>query len=146
MPLQDAISTFSYFIAEADKLGLSYITISRYTPNLDPSDGRVLPCKATTSSTAAGTPHDILSTYARLIHNAKLFVVGGVTPPEAEELVRTGRVDGVFFGTLWVTHPDLAKRIRHGKMLGNMLAVPYLYGDGGVDPKLGYTDYPAVTY
>ncbi|KAJ7742159.1 hypothetical protein DFH07DRAFT_44628 [Mycena maculata] len=136
MPLKDTVETFSYFISEADKLNLSYITLYRYTPHKDP------PIKGK----ERGTPHDIISTYGKLIQKAKTFVVGGVTPEEADELVKTGQVDGVFFGVAWLTHPDLAKRIRHGKSIDNMLAVPHLYGDSNVDPKLGYTDYPAVTY
>ncbi|KAJ6599915.1 hypothetical protein DFH09DRAFT_627307 [Mycena vulgaris] len=136
MPLQETIDTYSYFVSEADKLKLSYITFSRYLPRLDPMP----------EGEPRGTPHDIISTYGKLIRHAKIFVVGGVTPAEAEDLVKTGQVDGVFFGMCWITHPDLAKRIRHGKRIDNMLAVPYLYGDVNVDPKLGYTDYPAVTY
>ncbi|KAJ7778403.1 hypothetical protein B0H16DRAFT_886102 [Mycena metata] len=136
MPLQETIDTFSYFISEADKLNLSYITLFRYIPRLDPIiDGK-----------KRGTPHDLLSTYGKLITNAKIFIVGGVTPEEAEKLVSTNQVHGVFFGTSWLTHPDLAKRIRHGKSINNMLAVPHLYGDVDVDPRIGYTDYPAVTY
>ncbi|KAJ7150829.1 hypothetical protein C8R43DRAFT_490337 [Mycena crocata] len=136
MPLQDTVDTFSYFVSEADKLKLSYITLSRYNAEKDPEiDGK-----------RRGTPHDILGTYSKLIHNSKTFVVGGVTPEEAEELVRTGKVDGVFFGMAWLTHPDLGKRIRHGKRVDNVVAVPHVYGDVNVDPKLGYTDYPAVTY
>ncbi|KAJ7034598.1 hypothetical protein C8F04DRAFT_568171 [Mycena alexandri] len=136
MPLQETIDTFSYFIAEADKLKLSYITLFRYNPRLDPIiDGK-----------RCGIPHDILSVYGKLITNAKTFIVGGVTPEEAERLVSTNQVDGVFFGTSWLTHPDLAKRIKFGKSINNMLAVPHLYGDVNMDPRVGYTDYPAVTY
>ncbi|KAJ6572309.1 hypothetical protein B0H19DRAFT_1023922 [Mycena capillaripes] len=138
MPLEDTVETFSYFVSEADKLKLSYITLYRYIPRFAPTIDEL--------GKKRGTPHDLIATYGKLIKNAKTFVVGGVTPEEAEELVRTGKVDGVFFGISWLTHPDLAKRIRHGKSIDNMLAVPHLYGDANVDPKLGYTDYPSVTY
>ncbi|KAF7348674.1 Oxidored-FMN domain-containing protein [Mycena venus] len=136
MPLEDTIETFSYFLSEADKLKLSYITLARYLPHMDPIiDGN-----------KRGTPHDPVSTYGKLINNSRTFLVGGLSPEEAEELVKTGQVDGVFFGIPWVTHPDLAKRIRHGKRLDNVVAMPHLYGDVNVDPCRGYTDYPAVTY
>ncbi|KAJ7737724.1 hypothetical protein B0H16DRAFT_1695014 [Mycena metata] len=138
MPLQETIDTFSYFISEADKLRLSYITLFRYIPRLDPIIDE--------SRKERGTSHELLSTYAKLTTNAKIFIVGGVTPEEAEMLVRTNQVHGVFFETSWLTHPDLAKRIRHGKSINNMLAVPHLYGDVDVDPRIGYTDYSAVTY
>ena len=35
MPLQETLDTFSYFITEADKLNLAYITLLRYHPFLD---------------------------------------------------------------------------------------------------------------
>ncbi|KAJ7636740.1 hypothetical protein FB45DRAFT_1056036 [Roridomyces roridus] len=138
MPLDETVETFSYFVSEADKLQLSYITLSRYVANMAP----------VVEGKKRGTPHDLIATYAPLIKNARVFVVGRVTPGEAQSLVGSGRVDGVFFGVGWLTHPDLAKRIQHGKRIDNMLAVPHLYGDacGGVDPRIGYTDYPAVTY
>ncbi|KAJ6627632.1 hypothetical protein B0H10DRAFT_2210145 [Mycena sp. CBHHK59/15] len=136
MPIQDTIDTFSYFIAEADKLKLSYITLNRYAAHRDP----VIEGKK------RGTPHGVLATYRKLIKHAKTFVVGGVTPAEANELAKTGQVDGVFFGALWLAHPDLAKRIQHSKAINNELDLPHLYGNLDVDPALGYTDYPAITY
>ncbi|KAJ7197366.1 hypothetical protein GGX14DRAFT_536843 [Mycena pura] len=136
MHLQETIETYSYFLSEADKIKLSYITLYRYIPHLDPLvEGK-----------RRGTPHDVVATYGKLIRHAKRFVVGGVTPAEAEELVRTAEVDGVFFGMLWLAHPDLAKRIRHGKRIDNVVAMPHLYGDVDGDPRVGYTDYSAVTY
>ncbi|KAF8217552.1 hypothetical protein K438DRAFT_1557823 [Mycena galopus ATCC 62051] len=137
MPLDDAVETFSYFLSEADKLKLSYITLSRCIPELDP----IIEAKK------RGTPHDLVATYGKVIKNAKTFVVGGVTPEEAEELVKTGKVDGVFFGMSWVTHPDLAKRIQHGRTLDNTVVMAQLYDTANVDPcGIGYTEYPAVTY
>lgn len=35
MPLQESLDTFSYFITEADKLGLAYITLVQYHPYFD---------------------------------------------------------------------------------------------------------------
>lgn len=36
MPLQETLDTFSYFISEADRLGLAYISLTRYMEALDP--------------------------------------------------------------------------------------------------------------
>ncbi|KAJ7840921.1 hypothetical protein B0H14DRAFT_2587135 [Mycena olivaceomarginata] len=36
--------------------------------------------------------------------------------------------------------------IQHSKRMDNMAAMSQLYGDANVDPCLGYTNYPAVTY
>ncbi len=54
MPLQETLDAFSYFISEADKLGLSYIVLVRYTEVLDPiidgaSKSTLLLSMATTS-------------------------------------------------------------------------------------------------
>ncbi|KAF7338856.1 Oxidored-FMN domain-containing protein [Mycena sanguinolenta] len=137
MPLEeDTVETFNYLLSEADKLRLSYITLSRYIPDLE--DHKI--------GAGSSTTHDVLSAYTKLITNAKIFLDGGVTPKEAEELVKAGKVDGVFFGMSWLTHPDLAKRIRHGKRTENTAVIAHLYGDANVEPYLGYTDYPSVTY
>lgn len=60
----------------------------------------------------------------------------------------SGEVDGVFFGFLWITHPDLAKRIEHGKPLDNTPDMAHLYLNGGTveEQRVGYSDYPAATY
>jgi hypothetical protein len=43
MPLQETLDTFNYFITEADKLKLAYITLVRYTVSTDVEyDGTVL--------------------------------------------------------------------------------------------------------
>lgn len=36
MPLQETLDTFSYFITEADRLGLAYFLLTRYMEALDP--------------------------------------------------------------------------------------------------------------
>ncbi|KAF7303684.1 Oxidored-FMN domain-containing protein [Mycena indigotica] len=138
MPLQETLDTYRHLVAEVDKLGLSYISLYRHNAHKDPIvDGK-----------RRGTPHDLVASYGPYIKQSKIFVVGGVTPMEAAELIRTEQVAGVFFGMPWLSHPDLAKRIKHGKNLDNLVAMPFLYGDtqAGVDPRVGYTDYPSVTY
>jgi hypothetical protein len=41
MPLQDALDTYTYFISEADKLNLAYITLVRLTIMDIEIDGRL---------------------------------------------------------------------------------------------------------
>jgi len=138
MPLEETIETFSYFITEADKLKLAYITLLRYQPHLDPViDGKT-----------RGVPHDVVATYGHLMKHSKKFINGGITPEEGEELVVSGKADAVVFGMLWLTHPDLAKRIQFGKLIDNVPNYPLLYGAGGTveDQRKGYTDYPAAVY
>ncbi|KAJ7718650.1 hypothetical protein B0H16DRAFT_1433291 [Mycena metata] len=136
MPLEDTIETFGYLLREANKLGLAYIALMRYLPYLDPEfDGKKL-----------ATPHDVLATFAPFLTKTPIFANGGITPPEAESLVASGTVAGVFNGLGWIAHPDLGKRVREGKELDNAPDFATLYGAEGVDPALGYTDYKEAVY
>ncbi|KAJ7494496.1 hypothetical protein B0H11DRAFT_2227908 [Mycena galericulata] len=136
MPLQETIDTFGYLFREVNKLGLAYVTLLRYIAGRDPEyDGK-----------KRGTPHDVLETYGRFLADTHIFVNGGVTPSEAEELIGSERVAGVFIGLPWVTHPDLAKRIRAGKALDNVPDFATVYGVPGVDPTVGYLDYKEAEY
>ncbi|KAJ7261286.1 hypothetical protein B0H12DRAFT_1013472 [Mycena haematopus] len=135
MPLQETIDTYGYLLREADKLGLSYVTLVRYSVGQDPEyDG------------LRATKHDVVATFSPFLKNTHIFVNSGVTPAEAEELVSSGTAAGVFFGFNMVTHPDLAKRIKAGKPLDNVPDVQHLYGDLGVDPAIGYVDYKEAVY
>ncbi|KAF8337263.1 flavoprotein NADH-dependent oxidoreductase [Amanita rubescens] len=136
MPLQETLDTFSYFISEADKLGLAYIILVRYMEFVDPIiDGK-----------RRATNHDVVASYRHLIKNSKFILNGGVLPEEAAELVKSGVADAVSFGFNYITHPDFAKRVLHGKPLDNVLNMKHIYGAGNKDLRLGYTDYPAASY
>jgi 2,4-dienoyl-CoA reductase-like NADH-dependent reductase (Old Yellow Enzyme family) len=65
-----------------------------------------------------------------------------VTAEEGAKLVADGSVDGIFIGFSWITHPDLAKRVQHGKPLDNIPDIPHLQ-TGGAE---GYTNYPTAVY
>ncbi|KAF8955858.1 hypothetical protein BDZ97DRAFT_1855237 [Flammula alnicola] len=94
-----------------------------------------------------GTDHNVVEAYRPFIRNAKLFVNTDVTPEEGEQLVSSGKVDGIFIGFSWITHPDLVKRIEHGKPLNNIPNIPYLQINKSEDDwSTGYTDYPLAVY
>ncbi|TFK38126.1 hypothetical protein BDQ12DRAFT_723486 [Crucibulum laeve] len=137
MPLQETLDTFSYFITAADKLNLSYITLMRYLTERDVEfDGK-----------KRGTNHDILKSYHSLIKNAKVFINNNVTPEEGGELVSSEKVDGISLGIPWITHPDLVKRLEHGKALDNTPDyVHFQWGKSEKDLEVGYTDYPTAQY
>ncbi|KAJ7717363.1 flavoprotein NADH-dependent oxidoreductase, partial [Mycena maculata] len=136
MPLQETLDTFWYLFREVNTLGLSYVTLLRYKPLHNAEfDGK-----------KRGTPHDVVKSYSQFLADTPLFVNGGMTPAEAEELVNTGKATGVFIGAPWISHPDLGKRIRAGKPLDNPLDLMTLYGAPGVDPALGYMDYKEAVY
>ncbi|KAH8833384.1 flavoprotein NADH-dependent oxidoreductase [Flagelloscypha sp. PMI_526] len=140
MPLEETIETFSYVIKELVHIGVSYVTLLRYSPWGDPElDGK-----------KRGVPHDMIQTYRHLVPSdqgtTKFFLNSGLTPVEAAEFVSSKHVDAVTFGMSWITHPDLAKRVRAGKELENAPQWHLLYGTPGMDPTKGYTDYPLAVY
>ncbi|KAF7364179.1 Oxidored-FMN domain-containing protein [Mycena sanguinolenta] len=136
MPLQDTIDTFGHLLREAEALGLSYVALLRYLPLLDPEiDGK-----------KRATQFDVLQTLLPFLLKTPIFVNGGVTPAEAEDLIGNGKAAGVFMGINWIAHPDLGRRIREGKPLDNVPDFMTFYGVEGVDPALGYIDYKEATY
>ncbi|EKM51954.1 uncharacterized protein PHACADRAFT_165282 [Phanerochaete carnosa HHB-10118-sp] len=119
-----------------------------------------------------GTPHNVLAVYGgiikppaaslkehseRLIRGpampapdldhknptpTRLFVNGGLSPDEAKSLLDEGVVDGVVFGTLWISNPDLQKRIERGLPVNTQPDVKTFYLGHGDDIRAGYTTYP----
>lgn len=138
MPLQESIDTFRYFICQADSLDLGYVCLVRYISLFDPIiDGK-----------HRATQHDVLKTYRPCINKSRLFLNGGLTPEEAERLIATKEIDAAVFGTLWISHPDLTKRLEHGIPLDGKLDPTTFYKLGPQVPieqlRKGYTDYPAA--
>ncbi|KAJ6462497.1 hypothetical protein C8R45DRAFT_1178158 [Mycena sanguinolenta] len=136
MPLPDTVETFGYLLREVEKLGLAYVALVRYNPARDPMfDGKL-----------RGTAHDVLATFRPFLPTTPIFINGGVTPAEAESLVASGTVAGVFIGVPWISHPDVAKRIKAGKPLDNAVDMELLYGKEGVNLAVGYLDYKEAVY
>ncbi|KAJ7746806.1 hypothetical protein DFH07DRAFT_776310 [Mycena maculata] len=120
MPLQEAIDTFKYLFCEI---------------------------KSTSSDFRKkwGIPHDVLEIYSPFLPNTHIFVNGGISPAEAEELVSIKKAAGVFFGVPWLTHPDLGKRTQAGKELNNTPDSTTFYVVAN-NPTVGYTDYKEAMY
>jgi 2,4-dienoyl-CoA reductase-like NADH-dependent reductase (Old Yellow Enzyme family) len=153
MPLEETIETFGYLLREVNKLGLSYVTLVRYSAGQDPEfDGLLFPIHFPLFianvflGVHRATKHDVVATFGPLLTKTPVFVNSEVTPTEAEELVSSGTAAGVFFGFNILTHPDLGKRIKAGKPFDNVPDVHHLYGAVGVDPAIGYVDYPEAVY
>lgn len=119
-----------------------------------------------------GTPHDVLAVYGGIIKPppatleehaeaqirgpamptrefdarnptpTRLLLNGGLSPEEAETLLAQGVVDGVVFGTAWISNPDLQKRIEAGLPLNMQLDVKTFYAGHGDNIRAGYTNYP----
>jgi len=134
MPLPETVETYNYFITEAEKLDLAYIVLVRYSPV--EIDGKL-----------RGIKHDVLETFRPSVKSTKLFLNLQVTAEEGEKLVAAGKIDGIFIGFNWITHPDLVKRVLHGKALNNIPDIPHLQTNSESDDwRVGYTDYPIAVY
>ncbi|WP_298112374.1 alkene reductase [Bradyrhizobium sp.] len=73
----------------------------------------------------------------RPLWNGVLISAGGFTGETAEAAIAQGHADAIAFGRIFISNPDLPRRLRHGFPL-----TPYnratFYGGG----EAGYTDYP----
>ncbi|KIK65905.1 hypothetical protein GYMLUDRAFT_193181 [Collybiopsis luxurians FD-317 M1] len=139
MPLEETIETFSYFISEADKLGIAYISLVCYLDMFD----------LVINGHKRGTPHDILEMYGPLVKKAHVFANDGFTGEEAGATIKAGKASGIFFGIPWITHPDLAKRLQYGKPLDNEVDFATFSGKYYAleeEQKKGYVDYPEAQY
>jgi len=67
------------------------------------------------------------------------MINNGYGREDAEQAVASGKADLVAFGRLFISNPDLVRRLRENASL-NPLQVDKLYG-GGAE---GYTDYPTL--
>jgi len=137
MLLPETVETYKHFITEAEKLDLAYITLVRYLPGTEMEfDGKIRTIQ-----------HDVLETFRPSVKSTKLFLNLQVTAEEGEKLIADGKIDGIFIGFNWITHPDLVKRVLHEKPLNNIPDIQHLQTktEGG-DWSVGYTDYPTAVY
>ncbi|THG94015.1 hypothetical protein EW026_g7369 [Hermanssonia centrifuga] len=173
MSYSDTIMTYTYFLTQTSALKVAYITLIRHVHFLDP----LIPGE---TELKRGTPHQVLALYGPVVkplphvlkaHSeeayrglampsselgylnptpTRLFVNGGLTPREADQLIADGMIDGAVFGSLWLVNPDYQKRLEKGmdidgKGINQVLDFKTFYGVPGVDPRVGYTDYPTAT-
>ena len=134
MPLEDTLATFSHFVKCVDALGLAYITLLRYSRRLDYQSAK-------RNGAYRGTVHDVLEAYGPLITKSKRLLNADLTPDEAEELIKSGKIDAGVFGWAWIGNPDVVRRLEQGKELNMDVNINGLYSGDAV----GYTDYPFAT-
>jgi N-ethylmaleimide reductase len=114
--------TFSYAIQELDKLGIVYLHLRQGTKD-DIRHGR--------------NPVDI-SIFRPLFHQT-LILNDGFDRERAEQAIDSGAADLVAFGTLFISNPDLPKRLETNAPL-NSPNPKTIYG-GTED---GYINYPTL--
>jgi N-ethylmaleimide reductase len=74
----------------------------------------------------------------RPIWNGKLITAGGFTGGTANAAVAAGHADAIAFGRIFISNPDLPRRLAHGYPLTPYNRATFYSGEAA-----GYIDYPA---
>ena len=118
---------YSHLIGELDRLGLAYLHL------IEPR---------ASGAGQAEVDHQNVPSAARLFRPAwrgVLIAAGNFRGDSAAAMVAAGEADAIAFGRLYISNPDLPRRIREGAAL-----TPYdratFYSRG----PAGYTDYPLL--
>jgi N-ethylmaleimide reductase len=73
----------------------------------------------------------------RPVWNGVLITAGGFTGESAEAAISAGHADAIAFGRIFISNPDLPRRLRHGFPLTPYNRATFYGGE-----EAGYTDYP----
>jgi N-ethylmaleimide reductase len=73
----------------------------------------------------------------RPIWSGVLISAGGFTGETAEAAIAAGHADAIAFGRIFISNPDLPRRLRHGYPLTPYNRATFYGGE-----ETGYTDYP----
>jgi N-ethylmaleimide reductase len=74
----------------------------------------------------------------RPIWSGKLITAGGFTGETANAAIAAGHADAIAFGRIFISNPDLPRRLAHGYPLTPYNRATFYGGE-----EAGYTDYPA---
>jgi N-ethylmaleimide reductase len=73
----------------------------------------------------------------RPLWRGKLITAGGFTGEAANAAIAAGHADAIAFGRIFISNPDLPRRLRHGFPLTPYNRATFYGGEAA-----GYTDYP----
>ena len=169
MPYPDTLATYTYYLTQIRAMNPAYVQFARYIAAYDVPTAASTPDRPI----KRGIPHDVLTVYGPIIkppssvlasHTidsflgpalpvtdsaksnptpTRLFLNGGLTPEEAEQLIAEEKIDAAVFGYLWMGNPDLQARLEQGIDLNMQVDLKTLYGkESGEDLPVGYNDYP----
>jgi N-ethylmaleimide reductase len=114
---------FAYLTGQLNPFGLAYLHVvePRVKGNIVITEGQ----------------GPIAAQQLRRIFNSKIIAAGGFEPETAEAVVESGDADAVAFGRLFLSNPDLPKRIQLGLALNEYDRDTFYTFDAK-----GYIDYP----
>jgi N-ethylmaleimide reductase len=122
----DPMPLYSHAIQSLDMLGLAYLHF------IEP--------RSSGAGRAEVNHQNVPSAMVlfRPIWNGVLISAGGFTGEAAEAAIAEGHADAIAFGRIFISNPDLPRRLQHGFPLTPYNRATFYGGE-----EAGYTDYPA---
>jgi N-ethylmaleimide reductase len=122
----DPMPLYSHAIKQLDKLGLAYLHF------IEP--------RSSGAGRAEVNHQNVPSAMVlyRPMWSGKLITAGGFTGEAADAAISAGHADAVAFGRIFISNPDLPRRLQHGFALTPYNRATFYGGE-----ETGYTDYPA---
>jgi N-ethylmaleimide reductase len=122
----DPMPLYSHAIKSLDKLGLAYLHF------IEP--------RSSGAGRAEVNHQNVPSAMVlyRPMWSGKLISAGGFTGEAADAAIAAGHADAIAFGRIFISNPDLPRRLQHGYPL-----TPYNRATFYGGAENGYTDYPA---
>jgi N-ethylmaleimide reductase len=122
----DPMPLYSHAIKSLDKLGLAYLHF------IEP--------RSSGAGRAEVNHQNVPSAMVlyRPMWSGKLISAGGFTGEAADAAIAAGHADAIAFGRIFISNPDLPRRLQHGYPLTPYNRATFYGGE-----ENGYTDYPA---
>jgi N-ethylmaleimide reductase len=125
----DPVALFSYVLKTLSTKSLGYVHL------IEPRSS----ASGMEDATINSAPH--AASLFRKAYDGILISAGGHTPESAQKEVKDGLADAVAFGRLFISNPDLPRRLQQGADL-NRYDRSTFYGG----KEVGYTDYPSLSF
>ena len=121
----DPMPLYGHVVAALDKLGLAYLHF------IEP--------RASGAGRAEVNHQNVPSAMVlfRPLWNGILISAGNFTGETANAAISAGHADAIAFGRIFISNPDLPRRLRHGYPLTPYNRATFYGGEAA-----GYTDYP----
>ena len=121
----DPMPLYSHVVQSLDTLGLAYLHF------IEP--------RSSGAGRAEVNHQNVPSAMAlfRPMWNGVLISAGGFTGESADAAIAAGLADAIAFGRIFISNPDLPRRLRHGFPLTPYNRATFYGGE-----EAGYTDYP----
>ena len=122
----DPMPLYTYVVTALDKLGLAYLHF------IEP--------RSSGAGRAEVNHQNVPSAMVlfRPLWSGVLISAGGFTGETAEAAIAAGHADAIAFGRIFISNPDLPRRLQRGFPITPYNRATFYGGDAA-----GYTDYPA---